>query len=89
MPVGALGPFFRIGFGSDFFRSWGDFGRFRGGQNGPKIDFGEVFFEVVFECVSAAFFVNFLRFFEVRTLIFVRTASVSEHVHKIDSFFKK
>ena len=48
-PVAVLGPFFRFGFGSDFFRFWGDFGRVLGGRNGPKIDFWSVFFDVFFE----------------------------------------
>ena len=49
MPVEVLGPFFRIGFGSDFFGFWNDFGRVLGAQNGPKIDFWSVFFDVFFE----------------------------------------
>ena len=43
-----LGPFFRFGFGSDFFGFWMDFGRFLGAQNGPKIDFWEVFWQAFF-----------------------------------------
>ena len=34
------------------------------------------------------FFGDFSCFFRVRTLIFVRTASVSEYFHKIDGFLK-
>ena len=44
----ALGCFFRVGFGSDFFGFGVDFGRFLGGQNGPKIDFWEVFWQAFF-----------------------------------------
>ena len=34
------------------------------------------------------FFGDFFCFFRIRTLIFVRTASVLEHFHKIDGFLK-
>ena len=47
--VVALGPFFRFGFGNDFFGFRVDFGRILGAQNGPKIDFWSVFFDVFFE----------------------------------------
>ena len=43
-----LGLLFRIGSGSDFFRFWVDFGKVLGGQNGPKIDFWEVFWQAFF-----------------------------------------
>ena len=47
--AGVLELFFRFDLGSDFFGFGVDFGRVLGGQNGSKIDFWDVFFEVFFE----------------------------------------
>ena len=76
--VGALECFFQIVFGSDFFRFLVDFGRIFGAKMEPKIDFFDVFFDVFFDRdFGIDFFSDFLCFFQIRTLIFVRTASVS------------
>ena len=37
---------------------------------------------------GSRFFGDFSYFFRIQTLIFVRTASVLEHFHKIDGFLK-
>ena len=76
--VGAHDAFFQIVFGSDFFRFLVDFGVVLGAKMEPQIDFFEVFFDVFFNCdFGIVFFSDFLCFFQIRTLIFVRTASVS------------
>ena len=60
-----------------------------GGPNGSKNrflkDFQRCFFRVR---LGIDFLVICSGFFRVQTLIFVRTASVLEHFHKIDGFLK-
>ena len=61
-------PFVRVPIGF-----WGVFGRFWDSQVEVKIDFWEVFRNAFAERVVESIF---LRFFKIRTLIFLRTASV-------------
>ena len=69
---------FQIVFGSDIFRFLVDFGRIFGAKMEPKIENFEVFFDVFFSRdFGNVFFQFFCVFFQIRTLIFVRTASVS------------
>ena len=82
----------RVFWGRVFF---GDFLQFDAVLNGfgkPKWEYKSNFervFAVFFSnTFGNRFFGDFSLFFRVQTLIFVRTASVSEHFHKIDGFLK-
>ena len=76
---------FRIAFWRDFNRFWEGFG----GQNGARNRILGGFFALFFSSTFGnRFFGDFSRFLKVRTLIFVSTASVSEHFRKIDVFEK-
>ena len=76
----ASGAFFSI-----FGAFWGVWGSQNGNQNRILKRFLRCFFRVR---LGIDFLVIFSCFFRVQTLIFVRTASVLEHFHKIDGFLK-
>ena len=77
------GHFFRL------FSVWGRFWEGFGGQNGARNRILGGFFALFFSSTFGnRFFGDFSRFLKVRTLIFVSTASVSEHFRKIDVFEK-
>ena len=60
-----------------------------GGRNGSTNRILRGFLRCFFRVrLGIGFLVIFFCFFRVRTLIFVRTASVLEHFHKIDGFLK-
>ena len=60
-----------------------------GGPNGGKNSILKGFLQCFFRMrLGIDFLVIFSCFFRVQTLIFVRTASVLEHFHKIDGFLK-
>ena len=67
----------------------GRFWEVLGGQNGSQNRFFGIIFAILFSnAFLDRFFHDFSCFFLVRTLIFVRTASVLEDFHKIDSLLK-
>ena len=66
-----------------------DFARFWEAKMEPQTEFLQVFLRCFFRVrFGIHVLVIFSVFFRVRTLIFVRTASVLEHFHKIDGFLK-
>ena len=71
------------------FSIWGRFWEVLGSPDGIKNRILKGFLRCFFRVrLGIDFFVVFSCFFRVRTLIFVRTASVLEHFHKIDGFLK-
>ena len=92
------GHLISIAFFNDFFLEWFfwaifcdsvPFWRVLGGPNGNKNRILRGFLRCFFRVrLGIDFLVIFSCFFRVQTLIFVRTASVLEHFHKIDGFLK-
>ena len=90
--VGCMALFYELFLTGVFFRFLAILVRFwevLGSPNGSKNRILRGFLRCFFRVrLGIDFLVFFYYFFRVRTLIFVRTASVLEHFHKIDGFFK-
>ena len=84
--------FYEFFLGGFFFTIFGNlmpFWRVLGGPNGNENQILRGFLRCFFRVrLGMDFLVFFSCFFRVQTLIFVRTASVLEHFHKIDGFLK-